>query len=251
MGLFERPSRKKKMGIDKVDPNTFSRRVGPEERLVPWLPNRYFRSTKKSLKGERFHNLPERKEPEKQQAVARLLKGFVNVSDVVRIKGQWYSYEPKLSSAPQESPAAAEASQWILRCLFRDTDHRVLNYSEVPEFSFFPHNARVEDGKHMFFDFANVEFWAHPLFQGNIESMKDASPEILRIVHDKAVAMERHFAEAEGIRQIRAIFKSIEKETGKKLNDIFPDAWDKKERNLAEFIQEFQLRLRELRDSTA
>lgn len=80
--------------------------------------------------GEKFIKIDAHKKPQSQKLVALILKGVVNVSDIIRVGDSYYSHVHKLenigSSEYDNVLSEAEADRFILSEIVGDVDHTVL-----------------------------------------------------------------------------------------------------------------------------
>lgn len=109
--------------------------------------------------GERFKSGPS------QMLIARLLKGIVNVSDVVYVADAsspgFYSYKAPIDTVQhngardhsKEVIEKAKVDFVILQLIFSDFDHTVGEDKELNA------NFRYENGEYTFFDFEPKNFW--------------------------------------------------------------------------------------------
>jgi len=94
--------------------------------------------------GETFYQL-NKEEPE-QFIMTKILKGIVNVSDVIFKDGNYYSREIDLDRVEKETSQEEQlADHVITMCLFSEGDHGVINGEE--------HNLKKKDGKRALYDF--------------------------------------------------------------------------------------------------
>lgn len=80
--------------------------------------------------GELFHKI--KNDPRKQKFISLLLKGTINVADIVSYWGSYYSHEQNLNNIPVRDPefikADTEADLFILKHMFGDKDHGQYDY---------------------------------------------------------------------------------------------------------------------------
>ena len=243
-------------GVPPADANISSRVVLPGEILSAGKPNDYDNQTKVDRQGRTFHSLESAKFPREQQIVARLLKGFVNVSDVLELSpDEFFSYEPGQADVPRhpERDERMEADAVLLAKLFRDTDRWIKSEPGVTDG---PHNVVVDPTRdHIAYDFHRVsDFLATSMREGGhytpytfIPRFEKSSPRVLSILLDKATALKKHYESPEGIEQMKAIFKDvrIKKETNRLL-DVSLGKGDP----VAEFHAEFMSRLAFIMEET-
>lgn len=105
--------------------------------------------------GEVWYRLEEGSEPRKQQLAARLLKGIVNVADVVERDGEYWSKRlPHELIHERISTEETEADLELLNLILDDSDH----FTVVTESGHPGHNARLEDETSSYFDFSESSF---------------------------------------------------------------------------------------------
>jgi len=198
---------------EAADPTTYSQ-LSPRESLRQ-VGAYYKRERDKKEKtiveaeGSRFYSLDK---GESQQVIARMLKGIINVSDVVAVRSPgmlnkllsrktFYSREMPMERIEGETSTREHiADLWILFWVFGDPDH-------------FGRNVREKDGRTVYFDFESLS-----LFQGSSKQDSDvfaftrgllnlADKEQLGIMHDKLNRLEDRFRGIEGERMLRVIIK--------------------------------------------
>jgi hypothetical protein len=110
--------------------------------------------------GEKFKSGPD------QMLIARLLKGIVNVSDIVYVKDTdspgFYSYKAPIDKVQhkeardhsKEVVEKAKVDLALLQIIFSDFDHIVNEIQRINE------NFIYENGEYAFFDFEPRNFWS-------------------------------------------------------------------------------------------
>ncbi len=114
--------------IQEADPSKFSHLEG--ERTLRLEPvelkgHRFIRDIFVDKEtGERFYKISHR--PESQRLLALILKGVINVSDIVKVGNEYYSHEQDFNNIkPSNEDIAAEATAdlFIITQIFGDYDH--------------------------------------------------------------------------------------------------------------------------------
>lgn len=134
--------------------------------------------------GEKFHKIDPRLAPS-QRLLTLILKGVINISDVVKVGDDYYSHEQNFNYIePNKEDILAEmiADLFIIRRVFDDLDHKYYlknDYSRAsvekkhPNYVLEHHNLRVDEAnkKLNFFDFeASDNDW---LYKIKVENPKD------------------------------------------------------------------------------
>lgn len=127
--------------------------------------------------GEKFHKIDSSLAPS-QKLLSLILKGVINVSDVVRVGDDYYSHEQNfdhIEPGKEDIIAEMTADLFIIRRVFDDPDHKYFlkNYSsrariekEYPNSVLEHHNLRVDEAnrKLNFFDFETYgNDWLHKI----------------------------------------------------------------------------------------
>ncbi|MFM2414341.1 MAG: hypothetical protein RI911_34 [Candidatus Parcubacteria bacterium] len=194
--------------LEGVSPHTFSRHLRPEEVVQhlgdsnPILEGIYVHPETH----ERFYQVE--KFPETQQFVARILKGFVHVSDIVKHNGAYFSYQESIDAYPRTGTATLRADIALVGEVFHDDDHTIPRQSGPDQLHI--ENARLERGRHTMFDFdtAYAGFWDDdrvPVEQEPIS--KDAA----HILHRKCKRMIRWYTSSAGKEQFKAALEATGK----------------------------------------
>lgn len=84
--------------------------------------------------------------PQNEYIISKLLKGVINVSDVVEVNGSYFSKNMDLEAIEEKTSGPEQAADMILLyALFDDTDHKLgKRYSK---------NAAIKNGRATYFDF--------------------------------------------------------------------------------------------------
>lgn len=162
-GSFERPKHAKDLAdsaYEKADPTAYSVLPPAGAELRDTGIRLDSDHEEKTLhESDRGAFIPVDQEPVVQQFVARLLKGIVNVSDVVSVEDErgetrYFSRVMPLDKIDEPSDAAERrADAGLLATLFFDGDHGTETTSERPQLQ----NYREEGDKHAFYDFGIAE----------------------------------------------------------------------------------------------
>jgi len=159
--------------------------------------------------GEEYIKLREVTNPALQQAIARMLKGIINVSDVVKDvsseKGAYYSSIMPIERVVRETPVAeVTADGYVMEQAFGDWDHMEGLTEAKPWIS----NARYEDGKVSHFDFGEARHVVHGgVADGPAKSAeKIVEPNAIRIALDKLALLKKRLSGDGGYKFMRAIF---------------------------------------------
>ena len=148
-----------------------------------------------------------------QFVVAKVLKGIVNVSDVVRSSdGKFYSKVMPLERIEQVTPEdEMGADFFIMRALFEDGDH---HYEEPTDnISGRIKNVIRSNGRTVYFDFENAR-----QLQPNTPWTRHASSGALRMADEKLQILRDRLDGASGAIYIHAILQS----SGETADKVFP-----------------------------
>lgn len=143
-----------------MDHQHFTRRLGSHEHLTR-VEGRDA-DAHVTEHGDTHHLLKDVEHPQMQQCIARLVKSVVRISDVSLHDGKYYSYQPDLSSSPQDfTYADAYADFLVLGFVFNDVDHQLIEEKNAFPFGFNIANARLVDGRYAVFDTGDAykNFW--------------------------------------------------------------------------------------------
>lgn len=214
-----------------ADPATFSRVVMPSEILESGEQNIKKNSTKKSVSGEKFHEI--KNNPRTQQFISRLLKPFFNMSDIVDINGVPHSYEALIANVERNSIGEILADIRLISFLTQDDD-RDYEPEHDPDWT----NVKYDDGKHMFYDFEDARRFWKPLDKGGFSDwFHEITFDVKKVVCRKLARMSEYFHSEMGRDQAEAAFKS----TGQKINELFDlgNVGEEREYSFDGFYREF------------
>lgn len=158
--------------------------------------------------------------PKGQQVVSRMLKGVLNVADVVSeiddegIK-KYYSLEMQNKKIEQESTTEmVQADQILLGYIFGSSDHNFNTYSG------WANNASYNHGKVTHFDFGEdaYDFLRDPIGKDKLTAqIKLMKSETLLYLKEKVGLLESRFSGEGG----RLFFNTIIKSTNEQITDLF------------------------------
>ncbi|MGE5541219.1 MAG: hypothetical protein ACM3TU_02960 [Bacillota bacterium] len=199
----------------EADPTTYSElRLQGHTKDLGTVAERgedYFRENQViGNRGEQFYELD--KIPMSQQVAARLLKGIINVSDVVSDGDPYwpkmYSKRMPLSKVAETlDPEEVVADTELINLILGDIDHI------APM-----HNVRVEEGKAAYFDFGGAEFKTGPMSLRN--SLSERS---LTRLADHVQELKKRYLSAEGKEFARAIYAQGEQYPDTDIQQSFDD----------------------------
>lgn len=196
---------------ESADPTAYS--ALPPETLVPTGEHTPMHSRLIVTDGEeRYVPLP--KGGPRQQVVSRLLKGIVNVADVVDgPDGKQHSKILKHESIEQPStPDSILADVEVTYLVFGDFDRR---YYSALEMETAEHsNMRIEAGRASYYDFQEAGLTSPPVALKS----KEHTTSSLRMLDTKLEALKRHLSGADGL----ALINGIADASGKSLYSLFP-----------------------------
>lgn len=192
----------------EADPTTYSM-LPPEEMHVKLIrPLNEYSLPVRTADGETYYELSNKNDSRGQQVVARMLKGVLNVADVVTVpdeegKDRYYSRKmplQKIESDTSKEELAAE--QLLLEYLFNSKDHLFNPHSN------WANNATYKDGKMVHFDFGEDadNFLRAPTNRDSlIARLRFMSPETIAHLKEKLAELHDRFAGEEGKEFFRAI----------------------------------------------
>lgn len=190
----------------------------PASKYTSGPPNDYARPTIFDSEMARRHYIPDDQHPRTQQLVARIVKGFVNVCDIVEIDGQFYSAEVQL---PDISQADTVARGWadcqLLESVFGDTDRWLPDHnvkSDIGVHFIFRTSSGMEPARYTSYDFEvpYLLFWVkRPI---NLPKLPSAYYEALIEKLNKFIS---YYASEEGKAHLQDIFNHA----GVNITEIF------------------------------
>ncbi|MDB5190369.1 MAG: hypothetical protein JWN49_695 [Parcubacteria group bacterium] len=165
----------------------------------------------------KFVQLEARYDPERQQAIARMLKGIINVADIVSLEGEsgkeFYSKVLAHDKIVQKTNhQEIEADIMLLKSVFGDVDRDL--YQEQGMKDAEHHNLRIKANAVSYFDFASARF----NYQLNPEYLEMHDFEVIDLLESKLDMLEERFKGEEG----KQFLNSIIVASGKSLTELFP-----------------------------
>lgn len=170
-----------------------------------------------------------------EQVVGRLLKGVVNISDIIAVHranggNAYYSRIMPLDHIEKEvTPEEFEADLQLLRSLLGDDEH---NIADIDNFV-------SDNGKTTYFDFGKAR-WFPDLLENETQDSLGSSDTVRAILRNKLITLRERFSGPEGRRFIEAVIKGTDKST-EELFHAFDD--DVTEDNSGPTFEEFYTRL--------
>lgn len=176
--------------------------------------------------GSRYVELPNTgwSAPATQQVVVRLLKGIINVSDIISIPNEeggvtYYSHIMPLDRIQEEtSEAELSADLFLMEFTFSDLDHAQGDESNFEE----------KDGRIAHFDFGASQWF--PIIPEDLDeqALIDSPQETRAILSTKLRQLHEHLSGNDGKQLVRSIVES----TGKGVNELF-QYWSKSDAQAA------------------
>lgn len=192
----------------KADPTTYS--ILPPEKVQTKIirPLGEYSLPVRKAEGETYYELSGLHDPRGQQVVARILKGILNVADIVTVpssdgENKYYSW--KLPHNKIENETTKEqviAEQLLLQYLFNSRDHMFNKYSD------WANNGRYEDGKLSHFDFGEdaYKLLEAPSGRGSIiAQLLQMKPDTISHLKNKVSELESRFAGEHGKKFLQSI----------------------------------------------
>ncbi len=143
--------------------------------------------------------------PARQQAASRLLKGIINVADIVKRGNAFYSKRmPHEHIDENVSEEEARADLELLTLFLDDSDHTTANIPQLNSTS--GHNMRMENDSATYHDFDGATFEAGPIRMRRT-NLTDHALERLALNLEK---LELQYASVEGRELARSIFKEAQ-----------------------------------------
>jgi len=206
---------------EEADPTAFSA-LSPEESLVHSNAVTEKKFMDVMTDGtDRFVPVGENRRPERQQAIARLVKGIVNVADIVQVpaRNAYYSkVMPHERIGQGTPPDEVLADVELLHLVFGDGDRKY--YPELGTQDAEHSNLRYEDGKATYFDFEDADL------AGRIRlgPGKHTSASLAHLAR-KLSELRDHYEGEDGLRLIRSILA----DSPASLYQLFPYALEMNE----------------------
>jgi hypothetical protein len=172
--------------------------------------------------GELFHKI--KNDPRKQKFISLLLKGTINVADIVTYHGGYYSHEQNIKNIIDRDPefikTDTEADLFILKHMFGDKDHSKYNYiikgeEEAPDYWRESSNVMTNrsNTKKYIFDFnaATLKGSDENQLLDEIKEYKKQNPnnaeEVLSLVNKKCDLILKNNLNKEQLESFKAIIK--------------------------------------------
>jgi len=213
---------------NEADPTTYSMLPPDEMRVKLIRPLNEYSLPVRTADGETYYELSNKNDPRGQQVVARMLKGVLNVADVVTVpdeegKERYYSRKMPLQKIENDTSKEELASeQLLLEYLFNSKDHLFNPQSN------WANNATYKDGKMVHFDFGEDadNFLRAPTNRDSlIARLQFMSPETIAHLKEKLSELHERFAGEEG----KEFFRSIIAASAAPATEVFTshDAFEK------------------------
>ncbi len=197
---------KVKQATEEADPTTYSQLSPADSFEQVGVANGGNKIV--AAEGVRYININQY--PERQEAVVRMLKGIMNVSDIVKVNNGenppiYYSKEMPIDRVQQEtSLEETQADHFILKQVFGDFDHK-FSAEKI-------NNTERRDGRSIHYDFGNANpmnmddaMYSFKLLEKDIATL---STEETGVVLQKLDALQKRFAGADSERFISSIIKA-------------------------------------------
>lgn len=205
------------LATQEADPTTYS--VLPPEQMKTKI-FRSFDDLNKPVRvgsGETYYQIND--DPKGQQVIARLLKGIINVSDIISVPNQngeekYYSWKMPLEKIEQNATKEiVETDQFLFKYLFNSYDH-LFNTSTN-----WANNARYEKEKISHFDFGEdaIYFLKNPEERESLMvKLKQKRPTAINDLKRKVSELRSRFKGESG----KNFLKSIIDSTGSPVTQI-------------------------------
>ncbi|MDB5244964.1 MAG: hypothetical protein JWN90_69 [Parcubacteria group bacterium] len=211
------PEKPKSVLYEDADPTQYST-LSPTKPLEDTGSLTQLRGKKILTDGvDRYVQLDSSMSPERQQVIARMLKGIINVADIVTVENkkglELYSrILPHEKIQRKSTQNEIVADQAILELVFGDYDRVV--YEKYGMNDKEHHNLRIEGGIGSFFDFggANFELPIHS------EQLIVEKTEVYTFLKNQLDQLEARFAGPQG----REFLDSVIRASGKTIAQLFP-----------------------------
>lgn len=211
------PKKVESLPLEETDPTTYSA-LASENSLIDTKDTTDRNDFKILADGvDRYVPLTPDSNPQKQQVISRMLKGIINVADIVSIKKEtgteFYSRILPHENIQQKSDKnEVIANVMLLELVFGDYDHR---FTEEFGLSDTEHlNLRVDQNVASYFDFDRANFDTII----NLDNLKGEKYEVLRYLRVRLEELEARFKGEEG----KAFLESIIRASGKTIAELFP-----------------------------
>lgn len=200
---------------EDADPTTFSERALTEEKTDLGKAAEGYENRLVGSRGEQYVKLERGEGDAAQFFVSKLLKGIVNVSDVVRDEqGVFYSKVMPLDKIQESAKEnEVEADAFVMKSLTGDGEHYF-----TPESTYlaeYQKNLAHRDGKVAYFDFESR--YMNPN-ENYAEQASHTPIKALEIADEKLDAVYRRLSGTMGT----LFVKNILKESGYRVGDVFP-----------------------------
>lgn len=206
-------------GTRDADPASYSMLPPEEMRTKVIRPLNEIGLPVRTAEGETYYELGGAHDPRGQRAVARMLKGILNVSDIVSLPDaggdeKFYSWKTPLKGIEQNTTKEQfAAEQMLLGYVFNSNDHLFNRMSG------WVNNGRYENEKAVHFDFGEdaYNFLRKPDREYLVAQLKQQSPETVAYLNGKVSELQDRFEGEQG----RTFFKAIVDAGGAPVTELF------------------------------
>ena len=217
----EKPSKTEKRKIEKAqteaDPATYSS-LSPSD-LEHIDTNHYNYAVVRDTHGNRYVDVTEKwgYTGPTERVVALLLKGIVNVSDLVRVESEsgvkYYSKVMEVEKTKDATMQEMQADMALIHILFKDVDHSFESRDGGD------HNLIRDKSKKkiFFFDFGGAMFGFWPKNSEHGDPLEDLDSFAVHKLTEKLQALHTRISGAEGTQFLQHIIN----ESGKSVNELF------------------------------
>lgn len=192
----------------KADPTTYS--MLPPEKVHTKIirPLGEYSLPVRTAEGETYYELSGLHDPRGQQVVARMLKGILNVADVVTVpssdgENKYYSWKlPHNKIEDETTKEQVIAEQLLLQYLFNSKDHMFNRYSD------WANNGRYEGDKLSHFDFGEdaYNFLETPTGRDSVVAqLQQMKPDTITHLKSKVSELESRFDGEQGKKFLQSI----------------------------------------------
>lgn len=206
-------------GYKEADPATYSS-LSPSD-LEQVDTNHYGYAVVRDTHGNRYVDVTEKwgETGATERVVALILKGIVNVSDLVRVQGEsgvkYYSKVMEVEKTKDATMQEMQADLALIHILFKDVDHSFEGRDGGD------HNLIRDKSKKkiFFFDFGSAMFgfWVKNIEYG--DSLEDLDSFAVHTLVEKLQTLQTHISGAEGTQFLQNIIN----ESGKSVSELFID----------------------------